>query len=141
MSKAPEKYSRILGGLPEIRIAAFRPSHLDRVMEIERASFGRHAYSRRLFMELYERCGPLFILAAGGSALAGYAVACTEGEDAELVSIAVDPRWRGRGVGRALMSRMLEVMEEAGVARAFLMVRTGNTAAIRFYRRFRFRRG
>ncbi len=126
--------------MPAIRIAAFRPAHLDRVLEIERACFGRLAYSRRLFMELHERCGPLFLVARRGSLLAGYAVACGDGGAAEIVSIAVDPRCRGRGVGRTLMGRLLELLAGAGIARVALMVRTDNSAAMRFYRRFGFRR-
>ena len=35
---------------------------LDRILEIERSSFGREAYDRKLFAYYQERCGDLFLV-------------------------------------------------------------------------------
>jgi ribosomal-protein-alanine N-acetyltransferase len=127
--------------LPGIRIIRFQSRHLDCLMKIERASFGRYAYSRGLFHDLHASCGPFFFIARRGREFAGYAVGCLEkGRHAEIVSIAVGPAWRGEGIGAALMQHELEALRDAGARDAVLTVRTGNTAANRFYHRFRFRR-
>jgi ribosomal-protein-alanine N-acetyltransferase len=126
--------------LPEIRIVRFQPRHLDRIMEIERASFGRHAYSRGLFRDLHAACGRFFFIARRGRELAGYAVACMEDGHAEIVSIAIDPAWRGEGIGAVLLEHELDALRHAGAGDAVLTVRVDNNGAIRFYRRFRFRR-
>lgn len=136
----PRKNIAVYCGLPEIRILRFRAAHLDRIMEIERASFGRLAYSRGMFRELHERCGRLFFTARRGRGIAGYIVACAEAEEAEVVSIAVDPAARGSGAGKALMRRLLDELAATGATRVSLMVRTDNLPAIRFYRGFGFRR-
>lgn len=109
-------------------------------MEIERASFGRQSYSRGLFRELYDQCRGLFFVARRGKHVAGYIVGSMDGAEAEIVSIAVDPKVRQEGVGRALMERLMDAASSAGAKWMSLMVRTDNHAALRFYRGFGFRR-
>ena len=46
-----------------IEIRRFRLADLDRIMEIEHASFGKDAYERNLFAEFYHKCGDLFLVA------------------------------------------------------------------------------
>lgn len=40
---------------------------------------------------------------------------------AEVRTLATDPEWRGRGVGRAVLGRLLEVAVELGVERVFCL--------------------
>jgi ribosomal-protein-alanine acetyltransferase len=126
--------------LAAIRTIRFREAHLPRIMQIERASFGRDAYSRSLFQELHAEPGSLFLVARRGASIAGYIVGCAQAGVGEIVSVAVDPAHRGAGVGAALVERLLSMLAEAGVGRVELMVRTDNRGAIRFYRLFQFRR-
>ncbi len=121
---------------PDVRIVRFRTEHLPRIMQIERASFSRDAYSRSLFRELQAAPGSVFLVARLGRAVAGYIV----GIGSEIVSVAVDPVRRGAGVGSALMRHALAELASAGTEHVELVVRTDNLAAIRFYRLFGFRR-
>lgn len=63
----------------------------------------------------------------------GYALGWLSGEDAELMSIAVGPEERGRGIGRALLSRFLQEMGEARVESVLLEVRASNAPARALY--------
>jgi ribosomal-protein-alanine N-acetyltransferase len=126
--------------LPAIRIVRFRKEHLPRIMQIERASFGRDAYSRSLFRELHGAHPGLFLVARRGTSVSGYIVGCAGAGIGEIVSVAVDPAHRGAGVGAALVEHLLGKLAAAGVARVELMVRLDNHPAIRFYRQFGFRR-
>jgi ribosomal-protein-alanine N-acetyltransferase len=47
------------------RVRRARLRDLDRILEIERASFGRHAYDRKLFADYWRKCGGLFLVACG----------------------------------------------------------------------------
>jgi ribosomal-protein-alanine N-acetyltransferase len=123
-----------------IRIRRFRLADLDRLLEIEHAAFPKAAYSRDLFLELHRDCASLFFVAIRGRSLAGYSVACTRLPRAELISIAVDPRFRRTGVAQALLGRTIRRVRHAGAGRLSLMVRARNTAAIALYRNFGFRR-
>jgi ribosomal-protein-alanine N-acetyltransferase len=121
-----------------VRISRFRLWDLSRVLEIERAVFGAGAYSRGMFLELYRDCGGLFFVAKCSGRIAGYVVTCAGRKKAEIVSVAVRPDRRGRGIGGALMANTLQALEDTAVERVELTVRTTNQAAIRFYRGFGF---
>lgn len=123
-----------------VRISRFRLTQLGRILAIENAAFPDEAYSRQTFLELHRECGPLFYVAKWGRGIAGYMVTAAEQGRAEIVSIAVDPAARGRGVGTALMRRTLSRLRRLGIGRLDLMVRPTNAAAIRFYAGFGFRR-
>jgi ribosomal-protein-alanine N-acetyltransferase len=123
-----------------LRIVRFRPADLPALMRVERASFGAEAYDKSLFRELYRDCRRFFFAAKAGPALAGYIVGCLAGDAAEVVSIAVAPEHRRAGAGRALMERLLDEVGTRGARTLELLVRIDNTAGIRFYRSFAFRR-
>ena len=59
--------------------------------------------------------------------------------NAEIVSLAVHPDFRQRGVAQALMRHTLRVLARGGIRRAELMVRPGNAAGRQLYRSFGFR--
>jgi ribosomal-protein-alanine N-acetyltransferase len=123
-----------------IQIVPFRPRHLDRILQIERASFGRDAWPRKSFLEYYEDCRELFFVAKFSRRIAGYIIACVEARDGEIASLAVHPDYRRRGLAAALIGRVLRELRAAGIRRVELMVRLGNTAGERLYRSFGFRR-
>ena len=56
-------------------------------------------------------------------------------EDAELISMWVAPRARGRGVGDALIDALLDQARERGLSRVVLAVRLHNDHARRAYER------
>ncbi len=53
--------------------------------------------------------------------------------EAELLKIAVAPAWRRRGLGGALLARLLTTLGKEGVKSLFLEVRGGNRTARKFY--------
>jgi ribosomal-protein-alanine N-acetyltransferase len=121
-------------------IRRFRLSDLDRLLEIERNAFPKAPYPRDLFLELFQDCSGLFFVAMQGRSIAGYSVACVRPPRAELISIAVDRRYRRLGIAGALLRRTLSRLRQAGAVRLYLMVRAGNRGAIALYRDFGFRR-
>ncbi len=105
-----------------------------RILEIEAASFGREAWDRALFDESLNDCPELFLIAKLSGRIAGYSITCVGKEKAELISIAVFPEARRRGVGEALVRFTLRALKRRKVAVWRLMVRIGNEDAIRFYK-------
>jgi ribosomal protein S18 acetylase RimI-like enzyme len=117
-----------------------KAADLDAILAIERASFGRDAYDRKLFADLAQTCGRLFLVAERSGAVVGYSVACLKGARAELISIAVHPSHRGRGAASALMDSTLRRLRRRSASRFVLMVKVTNQPAIQFYERYRFRK-
>jgi len=122
------------------RVRRLREADLDRVMQIEHASFGPDAYDRNLFAEFFCECGELFLVAERGRNICGYMITCTRGSSAEVASIAVDPSARRKGAASALMQSTLRRLRRRGVRRVELMVRAGNRQARAFYARYGFLR-
>lgn len=54
-------------------------------------------------------------------------------EECEVLSLAVSPEWRGIGVGRFLLDRVLRVASDAGASRLLLEVAEDNCVARRLY--------
>jgi ribosomal-protein-alanine N-acetyltransferase len=123
----------------EYTIRRFKPADMDRVLEIERACFGRDAYDRKLFAEYQRKCGGLFLLAEGSRTVDGYSLACVSERLGNLVasleSIAVDPRARGKGAASLLLKSTIRRLKLQGVRRITLMVRRSNAVALQFYER------
>jgi ribosomal-protein-alanine N-acetyltransferase len=78
---------------------------------------------------LYELSGEIY-------AYGGYWVIL---EEAHITNIAVDPEKRRLGIGRTLVSAMLETMQSNDIKKVTLEVRDGNTAARRLYESFGFK--
>lgn len=125
---------------PRIECRRFELTDLEQVLEIEQASFGRDAWNRDLFLEYFRRCPQLFLVGKLARRIAGYSITCTGAREAELVSIAVDPRDRRKGVGQVLMNTTLADLRSRRIAGWWLMVATTNDAAIRFYEGYGFAR-
>lgn len=71
--------------------------------------------------------------------LVGFAIARKAAEEAEILTIAVQPRNQRRGIGRALIENLLRRLYAERVTELFLEVDVGNAAAVALYRRLGFR--
>jgi ribosomal-protein-alanine N-acetyltransferase len=134
------KPSSATGRPAPVEIVRFRPRHLARILEIERATFAEEPYTRAIFRGLYAECGELFLVAKLTRRIAGYIATCARDGRAEVISLAVDPEHRKKGLAAALLEHTLARLRESGVRSVELMVRVDNEEAIRFYRRLGFRR-
>jgi ribosomal-protein-alanine N-acetyltransferase len=121
-----------------------RQFDLDRIEVIEAASFGADAYDRNLFAEYTRICGDLFLVAEAGTKVIGYSITALParwgGERAELVSVAVDPAFLGKGAAAAMMESTLRRLRRRRVARLGLTVKVTNQRARAFYDKFGFRK-
>jgi ribosomal-protein-alanine N-acetyltransferase len=122
-----------------VEIRPFLRRDLDRILEIEKACFARHAYPRDLFLELWKEAGGLFFVARRSRRIAGYCVSSAGGSEAEVISLAVAPEHRAVGVATALLERTLTSLRRRRIATVALTVRPTNADAIRLYRRLGFR--
>jgi ribosomal-protein-alanine N-acetyltransferase len=118
----------------EAQIRPMRGADLDRVMEIEQASFST-PWSRGAFRSLMGRRDADLWVAEFGGHVAGYAVIWYIGYEGELGNLAVAPEWRRRGVGRFLLDWTLDGARQSGVEKVFLEVRVSNRGAQQLYER------
>ena len=70
--------------------------------------------------------------------LRGFVLARLAADEAEILTIAVEPAARGKGVGRALLAENLRQAASAGARTMFLEVDQDNAPALALYRRLGF---
>lgn len=109
---------------------------LKAVVAVERASFPGYPYHLSEFAFLRVSPRTMFTVATMDDEVVGYAIARREHRVGEIVSIAVIPEFRGKGIGKALMRAAMDYLEKCG--RIYLMVERTNTNAINLYRSFSF---
>lgn len=128
------------GAAEGLKIREARSDDLDSVLKIEFLCFGQGAYSEDL-LRLYLALSPKTLLMAEmGGAVVGYVIGLTKrwGEG-HVLSLAVHPDYRRRGVATALMKELLERFKSEGARAARLEVQVSNKAAINLYRKLGFK--
>lgn len=76
---------------------------------------------------------------SGRGAITGFVLSRIAADEAEILSVAVDPAARGHGLAGELLQRHLGRLAAFGVARIFLEVGEENEAALRLYDKAGFR--
>jgi ribosomal protein S18 acetylase RimI-like enzyme len=77
----------------------------------------------------------LFLVGMTGGAVMASVMAGYEGHRGWMNYLAVAPRFRGRGLGRALVEHVERLLLERGCPKVNLQVRATNLEAVAFYRR------
>jgi ribosomal-protein-alanine N-acetyltransferase len=78
---------------------------------------------------------PVYVACDARRRIAGFAVIRLVADESELLTIAVDPKWRGKGVGEALLKAVFQDLLPTPARRMFLEVSEENAAAIKLYQR------
>ena len=117
-----------------LNIRAVRPEDLERVLEVEAASFSdpwpvevfeaelRHSWSRTLVLETVE-----------DPQVMGHAVFWVVADEIHLLNLAVHPEVRGQKLGRRLLGEVLQEARAGGTRFITVEVRVSNTAARGLY--------
>ncbi len=80
-----------------------------------------------------ENDGSCFLVARVDGEFAGYVSGSVAGDEVELSNVAVETRFRRRGVARALFERFIAEVRGVGVRSIFLLVREDNAPAAALY--------
>ncbi|WP_297534776.1 ribosomal protein S18-alanine N-acetyltransferase [Thermococcus sp.] len=126
-----------------LALVSIRPARLfdiNEIMRIERESF-REAYPRGIFLVFLENNPDTFLVAEYNGKVIGYVMAYLRPDlEGHIMSIAVDKRYRGNGIGSALLTEAIERLIERGARYIGLEVRVSNEKAIKLYERFGFKK-
>ncbi len=128
-----------------------RLEDLPQVININLISLREH-YPEDFWRYHLEMWGEAFLVAEADSKVVGYVMSRVERgfgylrkslykKLGHIISIAVMPEYRGRGIGYALMSEALKKLKEFyGVKEVYLEVRVSNEPAIRLYEKLGFKK-
>jgi ribosomal-protein-alanine N-acetyltransferase len=128
MAAAPELSAR---ELPRLLIRPMHEGDVPLVAAIEQASY-QFPWSENIFRDCV-RVGYVCRAAELGTRVIGYAIMSAGAGEAHILNVCVDPAYRCRGLGRAVLEHLFEYARRAGLHDVFLEVRPSNTVAIRLY--------
>ncbi|KKC31512.1 ribosomal protein S18-alanine N-acetyltransferase [Devosia psychrophila] len=84
---------------------------------------------------LAEANTPVYVACDAKRRIAGFALIRVVEDESELLTIAVDPKWRGKHIGQALLRAVFDDLLLTPARRMFLEVSEENAAAIKLYTR------
>ncbi len=110
---------------------------LSHVWRIEHASFSA-PWSRSLLASELARPGAWYLAATLGDQLVGYVGLWHFVDEGHICTLAVDPDWRGHGIGEVLMVCALHQAARLGAESVMLEYRVSNHQAARLYEKLGF---
>lgn len=127
----------------------FKPSDLDKVIHINQVCLPEN-YTSFFFMDLYQRSPETFIVAEEDGEIVGYIMCRIETgfpsfrtleipKTGHIISVAVLPDYRKRGIGQALIIRALQAMTHHKAKECYLEVRVSNVPAVNLYKKLGFK--
>lgn len=109
--------------------------HSDAVLDIERASFGADAWTEGQFWSELGAPAELkqYIVAVVDDSVVGYAAVQFIAPEAEVLTVAVQPAWRGAGIASALVAELETLARGRRCELMHLEVEQSNSAARGLY--------
>lgn len=108
-----------------------RAEDLDRVAAIEAGAYA-FPWSRTIFADCLRAGYDCLVLVRDG-AIIGYGVLSTGANEAHILNVCVAPAEQGKGYGRRVVGRLIELARWQRSERVFLEVRPSNPNAIALY--------
>ncbi|MDR2898890.1 MAG: ribosomal protein S18-alanine N-acetyltransferase [Clostridiales bacterium] len=116
-----------------IEIVPFSADYIDDMYAIETQSFSVPWSKQDILKDALENKLAIYIVALLNKKVAGYMGLWHVVTEGHITNIAVDPFFRGKGIGQKLLSRAIEIAEEKEMIGLTLEVRMNNTPAQRLY--------
>jgi ribosomal protein S18 acetylase RimI-like enzyme len=127
-----------------VRIVPYQSEHFTAIDALWRACFPDNPLRNRAEAAIPAKLAMddgLFFVAEGGEGeVQGTVMAGYDGHRGWLYAVAVDPRVRGEGIGRALVEHACAELAARGCGKVNLQVREGDGCAAEFYERLGFAR-
>ena len=121
-----------VSGRLSLRFEPLHESHLLAILPIENAVNGS-PWSERSFRNEIDHPHGIFRVAVLDGEVVGYGALWLVIDEAHVTNVAVAPDHQRRGIGRRLMTELLDVAKMKGMSCATLEVRAGNAPALHLY--------
>ncbi len=121
----------------KIIIRKTRLRDLEGIVALENRSFKFDLFTRKQYHYLIAKANATAFVLLVGKTIAGSAIILWRkgSTKAHLYTIAVDPSFQGRGLGRKLLEKCLQEARQQGCDRFSLEVRADNKPAIALYKK------
>ena len=124
-----------MGEEARLTFRAMTQEDADAVAEIEEKSFAM-PWKREDFWHEVKNELATYIVGELDGKIVAYAGAWVSFNQAEVMSVAVEPEYRAQGVGTILFGELIKAVKARGATAITLEVRPSNMAAIKLYKSF-----
>lgn len=121
----------------DITIRHMQKEDVPAISRLEEAAFSM-PWSPAAFMDMVDREDSLYVVAAVGEELIGCCGVTNACGDGDINNVVVAEAFRCKGVGRLMLSTLMEWGREIGIENYTLEVRVSNAPAIHLYERLGF---
>lgn len=125
-----ERAEREKNARPQVRKMTMEDGALTAEMEHQLFS---DAWSEKSILETWRQPGTICLIAEKAGRAAGYLLAYTAADEAEIARVGVAKEFQRQGTARALLDELEKMCVQRGVCRILLDVRSGNKAARALY--------
>ena len=124
--------------MDEVEIVELKEEYCSQVAEIEKKTFSM-SWSEKAFLECIEHPDRHYFCAVCKEEVLGYCGYWGVLDEAEIYNVAVKDDSRGRGIGKLLLTKLIDYGKSDNRKRFLLEVRCGNKAAISLYKKLGFK--
>jgi [ribosomal protein S18]-alanine N-acetyltransferase len=121
-----------------LHVEPARPEDAERLAVLHAASFYRGWSATEFAAWLTDAATPGYVVCDARRRIAGFAMLRIAGGEAEILTVAIEKRWRGKSLGTALVRAVIEDLTLSPVVTLLLEVDENNAAARALYARFGF---
>lgn len=115
-----------------LTIRQWEKNDLEAVLALEEAAFS-HPWQRSAFAEELDNPLAVYLVLEQDGVIAAYGGFWLVLDEAQVTNVAVHPHYQGKGLGRQLLTALMDKAAALGAVSFTLEVRRSNKAAIRLY--------
>ncbi|MFD7874261.1 GNAT family N-acetyltransferase [Streptomyces sp. NPDC059766] len=120
---------------PLLQIRAVTEADLPELVRLDAEAFPSGPYPYFVLRQFLDAYGDHMLVLDDGASLLGYVLATAPNRDLSwILSLAITPGLQGQGLGRRMMSEILDHLRSEGVKEVWLTVEPGNDTAVLLYR-------
>lgn len=120
-----------------MNVRKFVPQDFEQVLAIEMEAFTEH--NPYVYMNFYEINDDGFLVATLNNKIVGFVMGYqSTPNEGRIFSLAVKKEWQAQGIGKKLMSSILDIFQDNGLRSATLEVRISNEKAVQMYKNMGF---
>lgn len=120
-----------------IEIVSMHEEHIPQIVALEKLCFSDPWSENALKSEMSNQLAH-WLVATDGDVVAGYIGAQSVMDMADVMNVAVDPRYRRQGIAECLINELISMLCHKGVNALLLEVRVSNLPAISLYEKLGF---
>lgn len=120
-----------------MQIFEMKEADVSSVHEIERMIFSK-PWSEKSFLDSLLDDKNIYLVAKEDDELVGYCGLWSVMDEGYITNVAVKPNYQGKGIGKAMLLKLLDIGKKKGILAFTLEVRVGNLVAIKLYKNLGF---